>query len=123
VSRITTPFARKDRFPDFRKRVGSLGAVGQTQSLKTEYLSCLIAAMWLNYFYNGVKPQSINQFNQSINQLLYSSDLMQKTSKLKIDSIIYLFNLNDARIIIINARINAIDARINSNIDRCPLFN
>ena len=34
------PWHAKDRFPDFRKRVGSLRAVGETQTLKTEYFSC-----------------------------------------------------------------------------------
>jgi hypothetical protein len=51
-----TPWHAKDRFPGFRKRVGSLRAVGETQTLKIENFSCLIAVMWLKYCQNGVKP-------------------------------------------------------------------
>jgi hypothetical protein len=37
VSRITTPWHAKDRFPDVRKRVGSLGAVRETHTFKTKH--------------------------------------------------------------------------------------
>jgi hypothetical protein len=46
----------KDRFSDFRKRVGSFRAVGETQTHKTEYFSCLIPVMWPKYCQNGVEP-------------------------------------------------------------------
>jgi hypothetical protein len=34
------PSHAKDHFPDFRKRVGSLGAVREAQTLKTEHFCC-----------------------------------------------------------------------------------